>query len=629
MVSATASISLRQRVLCIALFLVCALVVVLHSTNYFLIVAPTGSGDSFVSTSDVLHSPFASHSSLSSCSAQQRSQFHVEVLPALKDEPPFGTPFRSPEIELHLSKLAGSERASPSSSMSDNSVPVSAEEIEIAKNNWVCPFESRHIGFRKLSSSTSSASSTLMSAIWEKSQGYIGKRAASNAPIVLVIDAKHLDRNVVGSEEGDDGDDESSSVAQLYHAAHENATILSVSRQKLRSSRRLLQFSPPAASEYRTWLQSRDAKNGFGTFFQTCNFIAQTFLIDPTLVFARDFVATSSRPRRFDVVQAVLSALPMSMHVFALLASAELAHIEGKLSGSNVDELRVEVKQLLCVKSGCNSGQATSCAMMLVAFHVLFSRRVCSKTWGAPLEQWGRRLFASRSAQEGIRFQVVETEKKKSAAAAAGAAAATLSSLGRLVHPLQYIPSVNLDTLLGAGIAAPARLRLLADMVRTPRYSDPLPHNWVVGRGGRAIRIDRVDKRYDRDVDETKGYWGVSTRGYLHLLGHHLCLPLDQKQGVPAAMASSACAESCVSGCCGDAACSYTDKGKAPCFACMACGTCVEEHAQEERNNNGNRNSKEDNYDYYCHVEYPSMHAARKIWAKWRKTDEKNGHRVL
>jgi hypothetical protein len=174
---------------------------------------------------------------------------------------------------------------------------------------------------------------------------------------------------------------------------------------------------------------------------------------------------------------------------------------------------------------------------------------------------------------------------------------------------MQYIPSVNLDTLLGCGLGAAARERLLGQMAATPRYSDPLPHNWVVGEGARAIRIDRVDKRFDRDVDEAKGYWGRATRGYLHLLGYHACLPIAA-DGLPAAMGGE-CATPC--GRCADG-CSYLPKGGAPCAACLACGECVSAHAAQTPGGSD---------VVPCQKTYKSMHQARKVWGTWQQADQK------
>lgn len=240
----------------------------------------------------------------------------------------------------------------------------------------------------------------------------------------------------------------------------------------------------------------------------------------------------------------------------------------------------------------------------LVSLRLRSMTRACRKTFGAPLRQWDREQ--SVSFNDGrISFTVVSVkggnEKKQ-----------TL----RVIHPLQYIPSLNLDTLLGLGLSKRLRYQLLGQMIATPRYSDPLPHNWVLGGGGRLLRIDKVDEGYDAKVDEAKGYWGVSTRGYLHLLTYHLCLP-TAPNGMPAVAAHSA---ACYAEHCRPCAttCSYLPKGTGPCEACRKCGLeCIGKAAPTD---DGVLRAA---VEPKCQMTYSSMDSARRVWRRWRKDDER------
>eukprot|EP00658_Telonema_sp_P-2_P036001 TRINITY_DN26105_c0_g1_i2.p1 TRINITY_DN26105_c0_g1~~TRINITY_DN26105_c0_g1_i2.p1 ORF type:complete len:172 (-),score=0.82 TRINITY_DN26105_c0_g1_i2:191-706(-) len=167
-------------------------------------------------------------------------------------------------------------------------------------------------------------------------------------------------------------------------------------------------------------------------------------------------------------------------------------------------------------------------------------------------------------------------------------------------------------------------MQLLGHMIATPRYSDPLPHNWVIGGGGRVLRIDKIDARYDSKVDESKGYWGRSTRGYIHLLTYHLCIPIsgdtelplalfeDHNEEGPSSMAQ--CPQACRT--CADT-CSYLPKGSVPCKACVSCGMeCLGGQVFRQLQKSYSA-SKSKNVPMSCQKTYPSMHAARKVWAKW------------
>jgi hypothetical protein len=237
------------------------------------------------------------------------------------------------------------------------------------------------------------------------------------------------------------------------------------------------------------------------------------------------------------------------------------------------------------------------------------SSRGCRKTWGAPLVQWDR----SQSVMfdhGAVTFRVNKVNKKKDGGGVEA------SSVMRVIHPLQYLHSFNLDHLLGAGLDLPQRLEFFGQMLQTPRYSDPLPHNWVLGGAGRLQRIDKVDLRYDRDVDESKGYWGHSTRGYLHLLGVHLCIPLGA-DGLPMALRemNRSCQQRCVACSC---KCSYLPKGQVPCPSCMQCGECLREHAFSAQLLGSVDTSR---LPRKCQKLYSSMDSARKEWRRWERAD--------
>lgn len=237
------------------------------------------------------------------------------------------------------------------------------------------------------------------------------------------------------------------------------------------------------------------------------------------------------------------------------------------------------------------------------------SIRTCRKTWNAPVVQWGRTQTVQ--FDEGlVTFQVHAVSPTSGA----------VEETTRVIHPLQYIHSINLDTLLGVGVDEVTRMGFLGQMIATPRYSDPLPHNWVVGGGGRVLRIDKVDRRYDGKVDEGKMYWGRSSAGYMHLLAYHLCIPVGSQFELPAVLyedlsvlegRSTRCPAACER--CGDS-CSYLPKGSSPCEECNVCGSlCIGNQAVEYLR----LKRKGPSTPQSCQMTYPSMHAARKLWAKW------------
>jgi hypothetical protein len=371
----------------------------------------------------------------------------------------------------------------------------------------------------------------------------------------------------------------------------------------------------------------------FGPWYQACHFASASLVVQRAVLSSAEEQLPAGA-----AVEHVVRALPTSRVVYAALLPSELQDLDelvdprtGKADPNTrpewktrVDELQLQIRRLgilwrstsAAAAAAARNGQDAAAALLddsgaviLVEIRVLASVRSCSKTWGAPLVQWDRRTLAAIT-DGGRRVSFAVRSVKKDAEGA---------KLGRTIHPLQYIPSVNLDTLLGAGLGEGDRTRLLGQMIATPRYSDPLPHNWIVGLGGRALRIDKVDKRYDGAVDEAKGYWGVSTRGYLHLLGHHLCLAISP-EGVPrplefagAAQNASQCRKSCRT--CWKC-CSYLPKASSPCPACRHCGSCAESSIGDAPNDRGATTPHA-----LCQHTYASMHAARKVWGKWRASD--------
>jgi hypothetical protein len=283
----------------------------------------------------------------------------------------------------------------------------------------------------------------------------------------------------------------------------------------------------------------------------------------------------------------------------------------------------------------------TGCAIM-VDLHTVHAERACAKTWNAPLVQWGRRLVVSLDAGGAVAFRV------ESAADAQSGGKGEVGA-GRRIDALQYIPSTNLDTLLGAGVSIEQRVRWFAAMVATPRYSDPLPHNWVVGLGGRVLRIDKVDLRYDSRVDEGQAWWGRSTRGYLRLLAYHMCLPIlaapdaaiaKAWAGIPVAfVAEPVCRTACET--CASSACSYLPKGTAPCGDCLGCSRCVDDNAGriakviadgsalapgeiQGWDAGGKAVKGEDGHKVVgdfdtCQRGYSSLSHGRRVWARWRR----------
>ncbi|CUG88960.1 membrane-associated protein, putative [Bodo saltans] len=248
------------------------------------------------------------------------------------------------------------------------------------------------------------------------------------------------------------------------------------------------------------------------------------------------------------------------------------------------------------------------------------SIRPCRKTWGAPLIQWDRSQTVQFNAG-AVTFRVDLVSKPSGGGNGAKDDSAKTSTTMRTIHPLQYIHSLNLDTLLGAGLAVPLRQQILGKMITSPRYSDPLPHNWVVSGGGIIERIDKVDLRYDKDVDESKGYWGHSTRGYLHLFTEHLCLQVAPN-GLPGIAEGDENCRSLCRRCARE--CSYLPKASLPCSACMQCGNCIQRSSLRPQSSAHTSSSAEAQGSLHCQKKYSSMHAARNVWKGWERADRKH-----
>ena len=310
--------------------------------------------------------------------------------------------------------------------------------------------------------------------------------------------------------------------------------------------------------------------------YRTCNFFSTSFILHGVL---------GGEAACDDTVALLKKVVPMSKSTFVAVAESC-----GDALVTGVREL--DVKTEVTAIARVDAEKVTQVYQIRLAG----GSRNCAKTWGAPEEQWDRKL-QMRYEEGKVSFTVIGK-----------------ADLARVIHPLQYIPSINLDTMLGMGLEVGLRERLLGQMIATPRYSDPLPHNWVLSGGGVVARIDKVDLRYDRKVDESKGYWGRSTRGYLHLLGYHLCLDID-RLGLPSVLLTESCALNCKA-CAGE--CSYLPKATTPCDQCVRCGECVGNHGEEAISA----------VDFVvrpqpkCQKSYNSMDAARKVWKKWEKADK-------
>jgi len=328
----------------------------------------------------------------------------------------------------------------------------------------------------------------------------------------------------------------------------------------------------------------------FSNFYDVCNFYSAAVMLYPLF-------QSTPLDRLMDHFAIVAGSTAVVIGAFPVApndACEELTEAVYKNALVKGSEVQVSCELLGAVTVG-------SSTFALVRVVQSRSTRPCRKTWGAPFIQWERSqkvIF-----DEGRVKFLVSTSSN-------GAKAVALRS----VHPLQYIHSVNLDTLLGAGLTERQRVHLLGQMLRTPRYSDPLPHNWVLSGSGELRRIDKVDLRYDSKVNERLNYWGVSTRGYMRLLATHLCLPVG-KDGLAAVIPlvlNQTCHRQCIHCACN---CSYLPKGSRPCTACMSCGDCL----LDQRGTLNNRRASAK----FCQKTYSTMDKARREWKTWERADAK------
>ncbi|KAH9588771.1 hypothetical protein LSM04_006220 [Trypanosoma melophagium] len=273
-----------------------------------------------------------------------------------------------------------------------------------------------------------------------------------------------------------------------------------------------------------------------------------------------------------------------------------------------------------------NSNQNHTPLLRLFRLKVTRSARFCRKTWGAPFVQWDRAVLCAYNRTR-VQFTVLDvnfptennTSKQKK----------QRLSYRRRIHPLQYVPSVAVDSLLAAGLSLYDRQLLFAAMLTTPRYPDPLPHNWMVGNptasgmGGRAFRIDRYDERFSAAVAEEQNYWATSTRGYMRLLSHHICLS-THRDGIPLVLydlepAARATCRTCIN------KCSYFPKGSAPCGACVLCAAALARYTRSNlllEGNPRNQRGLQLSAMSSCIRQYRNYHTARAVWESWRRKEQ-------
>jgi hypothetical protein len=182
-------------------------------------------------------------------------------------------------------------------------------------------------------------------------------------------------------------------------------------------------------------------------------------------------------------------------------------------------------------------------------------RPSCQKLWGKP--KVGKRDVAFHYNGGLVTIEIIDSGSKK---------------VLRRIHPLSYIVSFNVDTLISMGVPRSTSQRLLGQMIQVPFYHDPFPQNWVIAGGGKVVRIDKDDKNYLAHKSESQNYWARSTRGYFHLLGAHLCMKINN--GLPAALLREPCRGQCLP-CASQCDFSAKSQGLPVCSQCLECGTCV------------------------------------------------------
>jgi hypothetical protein len=209
--------------------------------------------------------------------------------------------------------------------------------------------------------------------------------------------------------------------------------------------------------------------------------------------------------------------------------------------------------------AAASSSSSSRTSLIIRVTLVRHERYECTKIWGKSYDGGLRRTAIwYDSGATTIKIYDIHNEKKH--------------KLLRTIHPLQYIVCMTLDTILSMGVTRVVAERLWGQMLSIPYYSDPLPHNWILVGGGVVQRIDKYDPVYDKKRPEMQQYWSKATRGYLHLLGFHLCLPINVTLGLPAIVDHPSCRRSCFK--CAKT-CSYVPKGRSACAYCVDCGKCV------------------------------------------------------
>lgn len=362
----------------------------------------------------------------------------------------------------------------------------------------------------------------------------------------------------------------------------------------------------------------------FAQLYEACNFVTlgvALFTLHDPIDGSGGEGLLKGNARTISLLQRILPSTAViiaSVYVSPLRGNGDDAHQPGTFAVEPREVCKVlrgelsDVTTKFTIEYSCKVVavvvRSPSVRLAVVRLVLLSSIRPCRKTWGAALVQWERSQTVHFS-NGAVTFRVDKVSK--------GAASTTEKSTTlRTIHPLQYIHSLNLDTLLGAGLALPLRQQVLGQMIMSPRYSDPLPHNWVVSGGGVVERIDKIDLRYDRDVDESKGYWGHSTRGYLHLLTEHLCLEVALN-GLPAIAESNTTCRSYCRQCARD--CSYLPKATVPCGMCLQCGMCIQASAAPSSSGESVASG-----NLHCQKKYATMHAARSVWKGWERADRKH-----
>lgn len=530
---------------------------------------------------------------------------------------------RPQHIQKELDEIAafGFERYVAMSEKASNSESLTPEDVKRAENNWVeelpsadtrvlkCPSEGEIFAQQRSVDLEALATGML---IYNQLKDTIQRSITDSAPMVVDIGC------VVG---------------EIFARNHPTSTVVCIHLSRTFSTKPT--FGNPPANLFHLFTQrGEDLLNGdFKQFFDVCNFFTLVFVLGNM---RKDLQRSS------EVLMDILKkVLPSSALVYTAIDAEALEHFHSSAFTSlppatksaaeeeaeRIRALDDEVKkprgqnakattpppppaviESLSDRVIASTRTSTGKDLLVLEYVVGKSQRPCRKTWNAPFVQWARSQSVTYDhGKVSFMVKLLHKDGRK------------VDHKLRYIHPLQYLHSLNLDTLLGAGLSDSVRIRLLGEMIATPRYSDPLPHNWVVASGGKVQRIDKVDAAYDAKVDEAKGYWGRSTRGYLHLLTYHLCLPVNP-DGSPSPFLRLE--EECLNICkvCLES-CSYLPKGSI-CPDCTKCGNdCIRPIALTLQSAALKLDLEHFAKVSLCQKTYSSMHAARKVWAKWEKED--------